>query len=192
MLIDESGLVRAIKSAYKHGGYTVANQGETVAIYTENWFIQCKRAMLPHRVMAAIVEHTGMIPEEKAPVLIKKDMDPQLVMEDVARDDMDRWKDGERGDSVTMVPVIMQGYQIFQPPGGGACWGAPFHYLALIEREAAEHSSAEVVDNDRLLWRGGGVAVVVAAVRKATSGWSKAWERAVWNALEGVDLHKED
>lgn len=30
------------------------------------------------------------------------------------------------------------------------------------------------------------------AVRKAKSGWAKAWERAVWEALEGVDLHKEE
>lgn len=26
---------------------------------------------------------------------------------------------------------------------------------------------------------------------KKTS-WAKEWERAVWNALEGVDLHKEE
>lgn len=37
-----------------------------------------------------------------------------------------------------------------------------------------------------------GDAVVINAVRKACSGWAKEWERAVWNALEGVDLHKEE
>lgn len=46
MLINESGLVRAVKSAYKSGGYTVSNNGDTMAIYTENWFVKCKRAML--------------------------------------------------------------------------------------------------------------------------------------------------
>lgn len=191
MLINESGLVRAIKSAYKNGGYAVVNQGDTVAIYTENWFIQCKRAALPRKAMAAIVEHTGMIPEEQTPVLIKKDLDPQLIMEDVARNDMDHWKGGQRGDDVTMVPVIMQGYQIFQPEGGGECWGVPLLSLTLIERDMAVHSSADVIDKDRLLWQYDGEAVVVAAVRKTTSGWSKAWERAVWAALESVDLHKE-
>lgn len=30
------------------------------------------------------------------------------------------------------------------------------------------------------------------AVRKARSSWAKEWERAVWNTLEGVDLHKEE
>jgi len=49
-----------------------------------------------------------------------------------------------------------------------------------------------VVANDRLLWDDDGEAVVVEAVRKATSGWARAWERAVWQALEGVDLHREE
>lgn len=192
MLIDESGLVRAMKYAYKHGGYTVANQGKTVAIYTESWFIQCWRVMLPRKAMAAIVEHTGVIPEVKTPVQIQKDMDPQLIMADVAQDDMDRWLTGQRGGDVTVAPVIMQGRQIFQVMDGGPCWGVPVSYLSIIEREVAEHSSAEVMDGERLLWRDDGETVALGAVRKATSSWAKEWERAVWNALESVDLHKEE
>lgn len=192
MLIDESGLVRAVKSAYKHGGYTVANQGETVAIYTESWFIRCRRAMLPRKAMAAIVEHTGMIPNEKNPVYIQKYQETQVVMEDVAQADMDRWIAGQRGGDVTMVPVIMQGCQIFQVTDGGPCWGVPVSYLNIIERAVAEHSSAEVVDKERLLWLDDGETVALGAVRKAMSGWAREWERAVWNALESVDLHKEE
>ena len=30
MLINEAGLVRAIKRAYKHGGYVVANLGDAL------------------------------------------------------------------------------------------------------------------------------------------------------------------
>ena len=62
----------------------------------------------------------------------------------------------------------------------------------MVERDAAEHDSAIVVDNCRLLWDDGTEAIAVEAVRKAKSGWAKAWERAVWEALEGVDLHKEE
>ena len=75
-----------------------------------------------------------------------------------------------------MVPVIMQGFQIYQPPGGGACWGVPLYLVDMIERGPAEHIGADVIDT----------------VRKARSSWAKEWERAVWNALEGVDLHKEE
>lgn len=192
MLINESGLVRAIKSAYKHGGYTVNNQGDTMDIYTETWFVKCKRAMLPRKAMATIVEHMGMIPDENGPVSIGKDGDPQQVIQEVGQDDAAHWCGGQRGDDVTMVPVIMQGYQIYQPAGGGPCYGVPCVHLGAIERDVAEHQEADVLDNNRLMWRSDGEVIVMASVRKATSNWAKEWERAVWAALESVDLHKEE
>lgn len=59
------------------------------------------------------------------------------------------------------------------------------------EQPAMPHYG-EMLSKDRLLWEADGEAVVINAVRKACSGWAKEWERAVWNALEGVDLHKEE
>lgn len=125
MLINEGGLIRAIKRAYKAGGYTVLNTGNDVAIYTDHWFAMANRALLPRKVLATIVEHMGMIPERDMPTSIIKDTEPQLVLRETAADDMDHWRGGDRGKEVTMVPVIMQGFQIYQPPGGGACWGVP-------------------------------------------------------------------
>ena len=63
MLINESGLVRCIKRAYKSAGYAVAAEGDCMTIYTEQWYIQCKRAAIPRKVLATIVEHMGMIPD---------------------------------------------------------------------------------------------------------------------------------
>ena len=126
------------------------------------------------------------------PTSIIKDTEPQLVLRETAADDMDHWRGGDRGEEVTMVPVIMQGYQIYQPRGGGACWGVPLYLMEMIERDPAEHNGADVIDDDRLLWEADGEAVVITGIRKACSGWAKEWERAVWTALEGVDLHKEE
>ena len=86
---------------------------------------------------------------------------------------------------------VPEGFQIFQAQSL-ACWGIPLSYLGMVERDAAEHDGAIVVDDCRLLWDDGTEAIAVGAVRKAKSGWAKAWERAVWEALEGVDLHKEE
>ena len=191
MLINEGGLIRAIKRAYKAGGYTVLNTGNDVAIYTDHWFILANRALLPRKVLATIVEHMGMIPDTE-PVSIVKDGEPQLIMPDVAADEIAHWRTGERTDAVTMATVIMQGYQIFQPDGGGACYGVSLLDLGIMEREMVEHGAAAVIDGDRLLWRGDTEVVAMDAVRKARSSWAKEWERAVWNALEGVDLHKEE
>lgn len=87
MLINESGLVRCIKRAYRSAGYAVVTQDDSMAIYTEQWYVQCKRAALPRKVLATIVEHMGMIPDT-APMSIIKDGDPQLIMPDVAMDEI--------------------------------------------------------------------------------------------------------
>ena len=193
MIISESGLNRAIKDAKRYGGYTVVMEADTVAIYAQEWFIKCPRQKFPRKALATIVEHIGTIPEDGVPMTVTKKGDPQLVMAEAAQDDMTHWCTGQTGDQVTMEPVIMQGYQIFQiTEGRGACWGVPVMHLDLLERVDAEHMTADVIDNDRLLWRGEGEAIVIDAVRKATSGWARAWEREVWEALEGVDLHREE
>ena len=193
MLINEAGLVRAIKRAYKADGYTVNVQNGIMSIYTKSWYIQARQKMVPRKALAAIVEHAGLIPGENEPINIMNDLEPQLVIPETAAEEMSAWRVGERGDDVDLVPVIMQGFQIFQTAeGAGACWGVPLYHLGMIERDAAEHQGAIVVANDRLLWDDDGEAVVVEAVRKAKSGWARAWERAVWEALEGVDLHKEE
>lgn len=49
MLINEAGLVRAIKYAYKHGGYTVVTEPDTIHIYTMAWYIRSDRARLPRK-----------------------------------------------------------------------------------------------------------------------------------------------
>ena len=186
-------MVRAIKRAYKGGGYTVSVKDGIMSVYTPFWYIQARREVMPRKVLAAIVEHAGMIPGENEPTNIMKDMEPQLVILEDANAEMNNWRIGERGDDVDLVPVIMQGFQIFQTAEGtGACWGIPLSYLGMVERDAAEHDGAIVVDDCRLLWNDGTEAIAVEAVRKAKSGWAKAWERAVWEALEGVDLHKEE
>ena len=143
MLINESGLVRCIKRAYKSAGYAVAAEGDCMTIYTEQWYIQCKRAAIPRKVLATIVEHMGMIPDTE-PVSIVKDGEPQLIMPDVAADEIAHWRTGERTDAVTMATVIMQGYQIFQPDGGGACYGVSLLDLVVMEREMVEHGAAAV------------------------------------------------
>lgn len=61
MLINEAGAVRVIKKAYRGGGYTVNCWGGVMAIYTQNWYIQARREVMPRKVLAAIVEHAGMM-----------------------------------------------------------------------------------------------------------------------------------
>lgn len=191
MLIHEAGMVRAIKRAYKTGGYVVVNEGDALHVYTDTWYIQTSYSLFPRKALALIVEHSGMIPEANVPTKIEKGEEPQVVMDETIRDEMTHWRTGERGEDVTMTSVIILGYQIYQPPGGGGCYGLPLECLEMMERDAAEQAAGEVVDGCRLLWEADGETLVIGAVRKTKSSWAKEWEQKVWAAMEGLDLHRE-
>ena len=89
VIIEEKGLVKAIKDAYRYGGYTVLNQDGDVAIYTEGWFVRCLWPKLPRKALATIVEHMGMIPDAGEAVAIDKADQPQAVMDGIVRDDVE-------------------------------------------------------------------------------------------------------
>ena len=54
-IIQEKGMVRAIKGAYRHGGYNVLNLDGDVVIYTEEWCVRCPWNKLPRKALATIV-----------------------------------------------------------------------------------------------------------------------------------------
>ena len=190
MLINEAGLVRAIKRAYKHGGYVVANLGDAVAIYTENWYIQANRALFSRKALATIVEHMGMIPDDGEAVAIEKDDQPQAIMAGIVSDDVDGWMGGEVASMASYVPVTFRGYQLFQEVSGRQAYGVDPAALAIIERVTAEMGSAAISGDHALAWSHDGETVMLEAIRKATWAWE--WERTVWEALESVDLHKRE
>lgn len=190
MIIEEKGLVKAIKIAYRHGGYTVLNQDGEVTIYTEGWFVRCLWPKLPRKALATIVEHMGMIPDAGEAVAIEKDDQPQAVMDGIVRDDVDRWTDGQGTGMATYVPVMFKGYQLFQEVGGRQAYGVDPTALAIIERVTAEMGSAAISGGHALAWSHDGETVILAAIRKTTWAWE--WERTVWEAMESVDLHKRE
>lgn len=168
MIIEEKGLVKAIKAAYRHSGYTVLNQGGEVTIYTEGWFVRCLWTKLPRKALAIIVEHMGMIPD----------------------DDVAGWMGGEAAGMASYVPVTFRGYQLFQEVNGRQAYGVDPTALAIVERATAEMGTAAISGGRALAWSHDGETVMLGAIRKTTWAWD--WERTVWEALESVDLHKKE
>ena len=168
MIIEEKGLVKAIKAAYRHSGYTVLNQGGEVTIYTEGWFVRCLWTKLPRKALAIIVEHMGMIPD----------------------DDVAGWMGGEAASMASYVPVTFRGYQLFQEVNGRQAYGVDPTALAIVERVTAEMGTAAISGGRALAWSHDGETVMLGAIRKTTWAWD--WERTVWEALESVDLHKKE
>ena len=193
MLISESGLARRLKLAYRSmGGYTVYNDGDSMMVYTDMWLVRAQRQLFPRKALAVIVEHIGDLPDAGVAIYTAKDTPPQDVFSDVAREDALGWMCADRGAEVALAPVVMQGAQVFQPRGGGECWGCAVGTLEAIDGDESNMPEAAVLGADRLLWEAPGEMVVIAAVRKAIWRGSREWERAAWSALEGIDLHKED
>lgn len=190
VIIEEKGLVKAIKIAYRHGGYTVLNQGGEVTIYTEGWFVRCLWPKLPRKALATIVEHMGMIPDDGEAVAIEKDNQPQAIMAGIVSDDVDGWMGGEVASMASYVPVTFRGYQLFQEVSGRQAYGVDPTALAIIERVTAEMGTAAISGGRALTWSHDGETVMLEAIRKTTWAWE--WERTVWEALESVDLHKRE
>ena len=189
-IIQEKGLVRAIKDAYRHGGYNVLNLDGDVVIYTEEWCVRCPWNKLPRKALATIVEHLGMIPENGEAVNIEKDGQPQAIMAGVATEEAAGWTFSPSAVGASYVPVTFRGYQLFQEVNSRQAYGVDPTALAIVERTTAEMGTAGVSEGRTLGWSHDGETVMLAAIRKTTWAWD--WEKTVWEALESVDLHKRE
>ena len=67
-MINEKGLLRAMKSAYRGGGYEVAGCGEENELFINgySWCVKVPQKQCPRKVLALLVEHVGLIPEGEA------------------------------------------------------------------------------------------------------------------------------
>ena len=66
MVIEEKGMLAAMKDAYKGGGYKVAVEDsagcENMILHTAMWTVVVLKKELPRKVLAMIVEHVGEVP----------------------------------------------------------------------------------------------------------------------------------
>lgn len=92
-MIDEKGLCKILKSAYKNGGYTILPQTEeakdggtwrrnTIVINGATWAVRCLTVDLPKAAAVQIVEDAGYLPVEG--IDVRKGAPNQLIMAEVA------------------------------------------------------------------------------------------------------------
>lgn len=192
MIINEKGLARALRLAYKRTGYTLMHSDDQVTVYTEDWYVRADREKFPIKALATIVEHMGGLPTSADALLIMNGEAPQVAMPEIVGSEVAAWVNGEKTKTVTMVPVIVRGLQLYQEEDGGACYGVAMHALGIVERDVATHKDATAVEETRLEWSHDGEDVIIAAARPTAAYWAKDPEKEVWAALEGVDLHKRE
>lgn len=89
MIINESGLCKAIKSAWKSGYDVVPNMLEDrlqLTIYGGIWMVRAFADKLPRKALALLVEHSGTIPTDIA-LRVIKDVDNQTLLTEVITED---------------------------------------------------------------------------------------------------------
>lgn len=90
MIINESGLLAAMKKAYSGGGYHVASgmvgvrECMLIASYGYSWGVVIHRENVPRKVLGLIAEHIGKLPELEEAFRAKKDEDAQDEIYSVA------------------------------------------------------------------------------------------------------------
>lgn len=190
MIINETRLTRQIKRAYSHGGYTVAHIGDSLAVYTDMWFIMCPTKIMPRKALAAIVEHTGTLPERGTALEVHKGADPQTVIQADVEIAIREWISANTVEDVTMTLVTYKAMQIFQAEeeDGYNCYGTDLSALEILEYEVCRHGRAVVTDRNKISWSHDGTQVVLRVV----SGWHKYREQKIWETLESVDLKPKD
>lgn len=192
MIINERGLVKNIKAAYKHGGFNVMNNGQQLTLYTDTWYVRVDWDKFPRKALATLVECIGTLPSTNEVLAVMDKEEPQAVMPDVVGQDVASWETGENAEgSISMVPMIYQGYQLYQADYGGACYGVAVNVLNIVERDIAEHKNASRKGKTRILWEHDGELAILGVIRPTESYWTRDWEQTVWAALEAVDLHKK-
>lgn len=199
MLLSERGLTRALKDAYKGGGYTINNTEGQIQIYTGRWYVRAAWDKFPVKALATIVEHMGQLPTEEGAWHLSKVGDPQSVMQSKVGEDVARWEVGgneQTGVQVMVVPLTFGGVQVLQTRTRGlACYGVSAADLGIVSNGDRAETNAIARGND-LLYRedsGDDVLVVLQGVRPSAGAKDGAddWMAKAWAALETVPLSAE-
>ena len=191
MIIDEKGLARNLKYAYKHGGYTMTANDEQIIVYTDNWAIRVDWDKLPRKALATIVEHIGLLPQSSDALFIEDGSDPQAVMPETVGEDVAIWcREAETTERATIVPMAIQQVQLFQDEGLRV-YGIRSDFLGIVSGSAIRDMAANVMDNTLANWSAEGEEITLKAWRPTALYYPKKSHKAVWEALERVDLHME-
>lgn len=192
MIINESGLVKALKRAYKREGYTLINSGEQITLYTETWYVRADWDKFPVKALATIVEHMGALPTSADALNIRDKEEPQVVMPEMVGSEISGWFTAGAETCATMVPMTFMGQQVYQTKDDGACYAVDALDLDMVERDVAALKEATVREEKTMLWNHEGELVMLHAARPTEVYWAKPWVKEIWAALESVDLHRQD
>ena len=118
MVVNEKGLLRAMKDAYKGAGYKVATQTsggiEEIVIGYPGWVVVIEKKNIPRKVLGLIAEHVGAIPEHGEAYQVSKKQ-TQTEIFSVSMEILEDMKNDEK-ESRQSKPtrLVLGGYRLWQ------------------------------------------------------------------------------
>lgn len=151
-MLNEKGLCKILKSAYKGGGYQIIPQTvkvvgpagawkrSDIVINGATWAVRCETTDLPKAAAVQIVDDAGYLPVEA--IGIRKGEENQLILEGVAADRyilLNRQSEGEYVKPMLKIPVIFKDrWQLYQTREGEVC-AFDVELLKLIDFKAVQN-----------------------------------------------------
>lgn len=121
-MIDERGLLSAMKSTWRSEGYTVAGyreDGERVlCIHGASWLVAIPYSAISRKVLALLVEHLGEIPDGAAWTVRKGEGVQGQIMDVVLTrlDGLRRHIEEGEEDLILRSSMRWKGYEVWQRP----------------------------------------------------------------------------
>lgn len=193
MIINENGLTRAIKRAWKAGGYTVLRNGELVMVYSDAWCVVCPREIFPRKALGAIAEHAGFMPDDGEAYRINKGGDQQVENFQIAMDTVKYWQAAGVVQDAEMTRVNFSGYQLLQDmaltEGVRRLHGVSVENLDILEWAVARDRKAVVSNGKRAIYTEDMEAVALGLISGETFAERDEDRKAqIWAELEQTDL----
>lgn len=118
MVVNEKGLLSAMKNAHKADGYQVAvdESGGIVNMIIHNpmWTVVIMKSELPRKVLAMVVEHIGEIPSVGTAFQVKKKETQTEIFNIVAGAPMDYHSDNQPRRIARRTSLILGGFPLWQ------------------------------------------------------------------------------
>ena len=118
MTFCETGLIKAMKSAYRQEGYTVAGTSTGLVIAGEMWGVSINEKAIPNKVKSVIVLHAGKLPGVGEAINVRKDETRNMIYELAVAgiDRLDELYRNKQFEVVAPTRLTMDGYRLWQQP----------------------------------------------------------------------------
>lgn len=118
MTFCETGLIKAMKSAYRQEGYTVAGTSSGLVITGEMWGAFIHEKAIPNKVKSLVVLHTGKLPGVGEAINVTKGETGSMIYELAVAgiDRLDELYRNKMREVIRPTRLTVDGYRLWQQP----------------------------------------------------------------------------